>query len=144
MNWLALIKSPIAWLAIALAGASLWLTVETIAHAGTKADLAEAQRARDDADDARKAAERDRDAALIQNVRYAMAEKRRSEAAEAFRIEQARIQERQRATIEALRVERDDIDRTLAKFVAQFSAAPESCQNATRQMEVACAAFSDY
>jgi hypothetical protein len=82
--------------------------------------------------------------ALVANVNYGMAEERRREEAQAFAAEQARIQAELRGLLAVSRRERDDADRTFKAFVAQFDAAPESCHIATRQMEAACAALSDY
>lgn len=138
------LKSPLLWaclLALALGGA---FKVRSWQLENAREDLAELQDSHDSlkADYGRARAELT--GALAANVTYAMAEQRRREEAAVFAAEQARIQAELRALLAVTRRQRDDADRTFKAFVAQFDAAPESCHVATRQMEAACAALSDY
>jgi hypothetical protein len=144
MSWLALIKNPIAWLLLVIAGlvvalgsARNGLTDEREAHAKTAAALVAEGKAR-------MLAQHDLAGAAEQNRRYADAVERRRREDERAAIEAARILGEQRARLAQLRAEKDDIDRAFKRFVDQFANAPDACVRATQQMEVACAAFSDY
>jgi hypothetical protein len=141
---LGLLKSPMAWLFLLLLAMTSGFyargcTIDTLRTdlKSTRADLETRTTERDDA-------RREHSAALAANVKYALAERRRDEEARAFAAEQARIQAELRGLLAVTRRQRDDADRTFKAFVAQFDAAPESCHIATRQMEAACAALSDY
>jgi hypothetical protein len=144
MSWLALLKNPLAWclaaivaLVAAVAVARGQLDSEREAHGKTAAALvAEGN--------ARMLAQHDLAGAVAANDRYAKAEEARRKENEKARIAAARIEAEQRARLAQLLAEKEDIDRAFKRFVDQFAQAPDACRRATQQMEVACAAFSDY
>lgn len=140
----AALKSPLVWaclLVLALGGA---LKVRAWQLENARQDLDELQEAHDSLRAEHGRTRGELAAALAANVTYAMAEQRRRQEAAEFAAEQARIQAELRVLLARSRAERDDADRTLKGFIAQFNAAPESCRLATVQMEAACASLSGY
>lgn len=140
----ALLKSPLLWACVLILALGAALKVRS----GQVQDLREDLKITDLALKELKAEHcRTRGelaSALAANLVYALAEQRRQDEAAAFAAEQARIQAELKRLLAVTRAERDDADRTFRAFVDQFKAAPESCHVATRQMEAACAALSDY
>lgn len=129
-----LLRSPTAWMAIALAGVLAWAAAST----------GQARAAVARADSATAAALAERDAAQAANTLWQLTHQRQQ--AEAALAEQAhqRLLAEQRQRIADLDAARAAADTALAEFLAQLNAEPADCPRAALAMEAACPGIQSY